>query len=352
MLKVNTATTELFDHSESDDIQIVIAGKNGNYLISKKFLGGGAFGGVWLGYRQEDMSRVAVKIVKPKFPSESRQMKLIRTEISILMTLSQYPECYPQLICIYDYVELNGSVYIVMELATGGTLFEVPRDKLVEVFKKVVIGLQYLHKHGIVHRDIKPENILVDSEWNPKIGDLGLGCSVEADTFSKITSCEGVSGTRLYLDPLFYVPVENGGIITATFKSDIYSLGQTMYALITQSRPLDYSKDPRAAHRQATQELRSHAQGIDNLTINIISSMINPNANPRPSTEEILASYQEGRFTLLPAQENKPVYPKLNIVELQMAKARVQVKENFPKPKAIDAYIPQEAADAGYVGLN
>jgi serine/threonine protein kinase len=146
-------------------------------------LGTGNFAEVRLGTNKETGEKVAIKIIEPKDNDDER---IIRSEIEILGKLD-----HPNIIRLIEIFEqskvvLKGTkkMYIVMELVTGGELF----DRIVEqktfkeseardVFKVMLEALVYMHSHGVVHRDLKPENILFASK-DPKslikIADFGL----------------------------------------------------------------------------------------------------------------------------------------------------------------------------------
>jgi serine/threonine protein kinase len=312
------------DSRDAVNIQFTIKGKKDEYMVTKEHLGGGAFGTVWKGIRVSDKKEVAIKMMAMISKGYS-QRKAIASEISVLEKLSYFPKCFQYISCIYDYVQDEENMFIVMELVTGGLLNIVNRDIVIKLAK----GLSHIHSHGIIHRDIKPVNVLIDSNGDPKIVDLGFGCTVTE--IAGISNCNGIAGTPRYLDPLFtMLGVKN--IRTATYKSDIFGLGQTLYKIIFDKEPhVFYKKAPLSvtwAYEAILKELEdknTSSSGVDRLTLQLIGKMLNPlKSDQRPSAQDIINSYEKGEV-IIEGLESSPAKPELNVVELVSAEA----KRNF-----------------------
>ncbi len=191
-------------------------------------LGSGAFGTVWAGTHRETREKVAIKIV-------DRQRQLVEdfrlepAEAEILKKLS-----HPNIVMLLDYVASDSSLYLVMELVTGGHL----QSRLAAIghytdadawplFAQVVSAVHHLHEHGITHRDIKPENLLFDGEHE--------GATLKLTDFGLSTMKEGRLTTRCGT-PSYCAPELLGG--EGYGKAvDMWSLGVLAYVMLTGKLP-------------------------------------------------------------------------------------------------------------------
>jgi eukaryotic-like serine/threonine-protein kinase len=180
---------------------------------------------VFLG-RDEVLDRpVAVKVLKPGF-DDSEVGARFRQEGRTAAKLS-----HPNIVQVYDAGEdtLDGrnASYIVMEYVPGGDLRRLmdkkgplPEAELSRIGAEVAAGLTHAHERGIVHRDVKPHNILLDERGRPKITDFGIARALDATVATRTGS---YLGTALYSSP------EQLKGERVTPKSDVYSLGATLY---------------------------------------------------------------------------------------------------------------------------
>ena len=164
---------------------------------------------------------VAIKVLKQEYSSDAKFVAKFRAEAQSVAGLS-----HPNIVNVYDVGEDNGLHYIVMELVEGITLkkFIEKKGKL-DVKEAVGIGIQIAqgmeaaHNNHIIHRDIKPQNIIISKEGKVKVTDFGIA---KAATSNTITS--NAMGSVHYISP----EQARGGY--SDEKSDIYSLGVTLYA--------------------------------------------------------------------------------------------------------------------------
>ncbi|KAF7620130.1 hypothetical protein AFLA_005444 [Aspergillus flavus NRRL3357] len=188
-------------------------------------LGKGHFATVYLCAERSTGTQYAVKVFE-KRPGDSQksQVDALQQEIGLLMGVS-----HPNLLCLKDTFDESDGVYLVLELAPEGELFNliVSKQKFSEtetrhIFVQLFEGLKYLHDRGVVHRDIKPENILVaDKELTVKLGDFGLAKIIGEDSFTT-TLC----GTPSYVAPEI---LQDSRRRRYTKAVDIWSLGVVLY---------------------------------------------------------------------------------------------------------------------------
>ncbi len=203
----------------------------GRYEIVEKI----GVGGMATVYRANDTKlerSVTVKVLKEEFTGDEDFRTRFKTEARAAAKLS-----HPNIVNVYDVGEENGIYYIVMEYVHGDTLKQViinsaPFDNLttLSIAVQMASALEHAHKHGVVHRDIKPQNILIGVDGTIKITDFGIA---HAAADATVTTTNNALGSVYYFSP----EQARGGYVDE--KSDIYSLGITMYEMLTGRVPYD-----------------------------------------------------------------------------------------------------------------
>ena len=173
---------------------------------------------------------VAVKVLKPEFREDTTFIKKFRSEAQAAAVLT-----HPNIVNVFDVGDDNGVYYIVMELIEGITLKEYISKKgklsvkeATSIAIQVSMGLEAAHSHGIVHRDVKPQNIIISMDGKVKVTDFGIARAASSNTISS-----NVMGSVHYSSP----EQVRGGY--SDEKSDIYSLGITLYEMVTGKVPFD-----------------------------------------------------------------------------------------------------------------
>ena len=205
---------------------------NDNRYRLDKVIGSGGMGVVHEGYDTVLERPVAFKQLFAHLVKEPEQNQRFRQEATALAALN-----HNHIVGIYDLLEESGSFWIVMELLTGGSLGDRLREQnsmaiayCVDVICKIADGLGYSHSVGMLHRDVKPMNILFTENGTPKLADFGNAKIAVPSVHTQ----HGVTlGSPIYMSP------EQAAGEPADHRSDIYSLGVTLYHLVTGKVPFD-----------------------------------------------------------------------------------------------------------------
>lgn len=282
------------------------------YTVSK-LLGTGVSGQVRLGFRARDLYKVAIKMIRKKvngtFSSQAYSQEQVNNEVEILRSVK-----HPCVINLVDVIDTTDYLFIILELAEGGELFDkiIEKSKLDEsaakiYFFQIASAIEYLHSKKICHRDLKPENILLCSvdDRNPlvKITDMGLSKLLVDQTRLK-TFC----GTPQYIAPEVLKQGElNGGELTFreraySVKVDCWGLGVVLYILLSGSPP--FSEDRKIGMKLREQILNANYVFYPKLFGNIseeaqdlIRKLLKVDPNERISSSEILQhSWLQGKI--------------------------------------------------------
>ena len=192
MLFLDAPTDKNFsDMNYKKNVVINDKGYLNQYKINKR-LGEGRFGKVVLA-EDEAVQQYAIKCIRKSRIENERDFQRIRRETKILASLR-----HPNLVKLYEVLETEKAIYIVMEYASGGDLYQkiisaphqrLPLDVSLRLFRQMMDALQYCHSHFVVHRDLKPENILLDKTGLVKIGDFGFSRTFNPLDVGLQTSC-------------------------------------------------------------------------------------------------------------------------------------------------------------------
>jgi eukaryotic-like serine/threonine-protein kinase len=205
----------------------------GGYRIVRE-LGRGGMGAVYDAEHLESGRRVALKVLSHQLESAESRARFLR-EGRLAASIN-----HPNSVYVYGTEEIDGTPAIAMELVSGGTLQDrVKRDgplpvrEAVDAALQLVAGLEAAQAIGILHRDIKPANCFEDADGTVKIGDFGLSISTEARGDISLTQTGVFLGT-----PAFCSPEQLRGE-ELNVRSDMYSVGMTLYYLLTGRTPFE-----------------------------------------------------------------------------------------------------------------
>jgi serine/threonine-protein kinase len=218
----------------------------GDYRIVKQ-LGEGGMGMVYLGEHHMLRQKVAIKALHPTLVSnESARDRFVR-EAEVLARLN-----HPNIIRLLNFYNLPQGCFIVMEFAEGETLEDmlqksglIPPAVCVPAFIQVLRALQYAHRQGVIHRDLKPSNIMMTAEGMAKLLDFGTAKLADAP---KLTQQGMTLGTIIYMskEQLLGKPLDA--------RSDVYSLGVTLYETTTGQLPFYDEEEKKLVLKIAKQE--------------------------------------------------------------------------------------------------
>jgi len=201
------------------------------YQILEK-VGKGGMARVYRALDTEINETVALKIVNPEIASDNETLERFRNELKFARRISHRNVCR-----MYDFNKEKETPYITMEYVRGedlkslvGRMGPVSPGKTVCVAKQVCEGLAEAHRLGVVHRDLKPQNIMIDREGDAHIMDFGISRSVRT---------KGITETGVLIGTPEYMSVEQVEGKEVDHRSDIYSLGISLYEMVTGQVPFD-----------------------------------------------------------------------------------------------------------------
>jgi len=263
----------------------------GDYELLDK-LGAGGMGVVYRARQRSANRLVALKVIRPdrlaELAPDTRAETLQRflTEAQAAARLE-----HDHIVTVYDVGEANGQPFYSMRYVEGRSLSEILRDgpldnrRAATFLEPVARAVHYAHEHGILHRDVKPRNILLDSSDRPYVADFGLAKLTEGT--SDVTRTGQIMGTPEYMSP-----EQAQDASRATAASDVYSLGATLYDLLT-GRPPFRAATPVETLRQVIEQdpvaPRQLNPGIDRDMETITLKSLQKESTRRYATADALA---------------------------------------------------------------
>jgi serine/threonine protein kinase len=203
----------------------------GKYDLLEKIAEGG-MGAIYRGRDRDSGQVVAIKIMPPHMASNPTLLQRFEQEFRAASKLD-----HPNVVRALDYSDQGSTPYLVMEFVEGESLGQkidrtgkLPEPDAIRIIAQVAQGLHRAHKQGLIHRDVKPDNILVQPDGIAKLADLGL--VKEADSDLNLTKTGRGLGT-----PHFMAPEQFRNAKNADVRCDIYSLGATLYQMVTGELP-------------------------------------------------------------------------------------------------------------------
>jgi eukaryotic-like serine/threonine-protein kinase len=267
----------------------------GDRYITQKLIGEGGWSAVYLAFDRVLHRDVALKLLHRPLAANPDNLQRFKREAMAASKLN-----HANIAAIYDYGVLpSGQPYIVMEHLVGESLSEriekrtaTSETEAIEIVFQVASALSHAHKNGILHRDIKPSNIFVLSDTdngaatgtNVKLLDFGLAKLLDDDRFSTMTDSGVALGTPSYMSP------EQIQRKKVDCRTDIYSLGCTLYELLTGVKPFQGSvMDCMHAHLlEDPPPMRNHSStnGVSPAVENVVRQAMAKNPDRRISSAD------------------------------------------------------------------
>ncbi|RMH59625.1 MAG: PEGA domain-containing protein [Bacteroidetes bacterium] len=193
-------------------------------------------GGMGIVYKAEDVAlsrEVALKIIDPKLARSETFVRRFRAEARALARVHS-----PHIVVIHALRKSDPYLFIVMEYVDGGTLKDrirsgpMPWEQAAPLIHQMLLAFDAAHSVGVIHRDIKPGNIMISRDGTVKVTDFGL--AKLHDPNADATMTQGVAGTLFYMSP-----EQARGAADLDHRSDLYSLGMTIYEMLAGRLPFD-----------------------------------------------------------------------------------------------------------------
>lgn len=193
----------------------------------------GAMGIIFKG-EHKDGRVVALKVLPTQMVREPQDIERFKREVETITSL-----VHPNIVRVFDFGQDEDFYYYAMEFLDGRSLRELVQDRghlspyhAAEIVRDAARGLAYAHQHGVIHRDVKPSNVMICKDGSVKLVDFGLAFQKTSD----VLTATGISlGTPAYMSP---EQIE-GGRNEINERSDIYSLGVTLYEAAAGQRPFE-----------------------------------------------------------------------------------------------------------------
>jgi len=261
-------------------------GKNDHSMFLEHYelhetIGSGSFSVVKRATERKTGAHRAVKIVEKERLKSDRQKARMLNEIQIMRKLH-----HPNLVTLYEVIETHYHIYLVMEMLTGGELFDRIKQRTLfteieaaTIILKLVSAVDFLHKHNVLHRDLKPENLVyVDRNPNSelKLIDFGLSKTLTNDDDKANTPC----GSQSYAAPEVFERKMYDG------HADMWSIGVIMYILLSGITPFEKCFDvPVAGFNDFPEQ---EWQGVSELAKTLIKNLLQVDPKKRYNTTQVL----------------------------------------------------------------
>ncbi len=323
--------------------QQIIAGRTSGFKVDRYVLvdliGQGGMGRVYLAQDTRLNREVALKILSPERVNNPRAIARFQREARVGAQLQ-----HENLVRIYDFGESSGRYYLVMEYIEGKTIGTLISEQgalspatAVKLVRQVAMGLEHAHRKGLVHRDVNPYNILVTREGTAKLADLGLAIDLAED--DRVTREGATVGTFDYV-----APEQAHHSHSADIRSDIYSLGCSLYHMCSGQVPFPTPSLPEKLFAHQAMEPTALVQLVPNLAPGL-SEVV----------QRMMCKSPEDRYgtPLQVAQALEPYEDEYSIATNGISEQHAPPETGATSPTAaiVDAALPKEGAGSRTAGV-
>ncbi|XP_006019399.2 testis-specific serine/threonine-protein kinase 3 [Alligator sinensis] len=245
-----------------------------------KTIGEGTYSKVKEAFSRKHQQKVAVKIIDKKEGPEEFIQRFLPRELQIVKRLD-----HKNIIRVYEMLESDRKIYLVMELAEDGDVFDcilhkgpLPESRTKALFHQLVEAIRYCHACGVAHRDLKCENALLQG-FNLKLTDFG---------FAKLLPKNRKELSQTFCGSTAYAaPEVLQGVPHDSRKGDIWSMGVILYVMLCAGLPFDDTNIPKMlCHQQKGISIPGHLD-ISEECQDLLKSLLEPDMILRPSIEEV-----------------------------------------------------------------
>ena len=310
----------------------------GRYVLVEQI----GIGGMAIVYRAIDRNTghsVAVKVLKPEFNRDAEFVGRFQREAEAASKMTHH-----NIVNLLDVGMDGENRYLIMEYVKGQTLKEVIRDNgrikpatAVQITIRILSALQHAHQNGIIHRDIKPQNILVHADGHIKVADFGIARMANSST---LTRGDSVMGSVHYFSP------EQAQGQGTDVTSDLYSVGVTLYEMLTGRVPFDGDSPVAIAmqHLHAQPEPIQHfAPDVSDAICHVCLKAMEKNPQYRYHSAREMASELrmalEGRVSEMQPRIAQPQLPVRQATSASSA-AGTRVRQNTGRNKTRQTGLP------------
>jgi len=272
----------------------------------KSLIGQGGMGAVYLAEHTKLNRKVAIKVLLPQFHKNEEIRARFKNEASLMAHLQ-----HPNIVSLYDYVEEEEGMFLIMEYVEGTGLDDyilkktgpMPEETALPIMKQVLDAFSYAHSKKVVHRDVKPSNILIGNDGKVKILDFGI---------ARILGEEGrnLTKTGTQMGTVFYMSPEQVQGKKVDHRSDIYSLGVTFYQMLTGVNPyIGITTEYEIYNKIVREDLQNPQEiypGVSDYMVSILTKALSKGPEKRFATcDEFLKALEIKHVDFTPPNKNQ-----------------------------------------------